>query len=99
MPSFLSFLPEFPVLSGNFEKRAHLSRCHAKLSLSSCAQTHNEICRRKEQTVLEQVLPDAAILRLARTSAENLRQSDELHFISDSLARLTSFLYTTGSPR
>lgn len=40
--SFLVF-PNLPFPREISGKRAHLSRCHAKLSLPSRPQTHNEI--------------------------------------------------------
>ena len=60
------FFPESSVSAGNSGKRAHLSRCHAKFPLPSCPQTHDEVRRRKEQIVAEQVLLEAAISRPAR---------------------------------
>ena len=75
----VSFLPEFLVLSGNSGRRAHLSRCHAKLSLPFCPQTHNVICRRKEQTELEQVLPESAIPCLTRMEHPLHDQKGMLH--------------------
>ena len=65
-PYFSLFFPNLPFYRENSGKWAHLSRCHAKFSLPSRPQTHNEICRRKEQIVLQKILPKSAIPRPAR---------------------------------
>ena len=57
---FSLFFPNLPFHRENSGKWAHLSRCHAKFSLPSRPQTHHEICRRKEQIVLQKVLSDTA---------------------------------------
>ena len=65
-PYFSLFFPNLPFHRENSGKWAHLSPCHAKLSLPSRPQTHNEIRRRKEQIVLQKVLPESAIPCLGR---------------------------------
>ena len=65
-PYFSLFFSNLPFHRENSGKGAYLSRCHAKFSLPSRPQTHNEIYRRKEQIVLQKVLSDTAIPRLAR---------------------------------
>ena len=59
-PYFSLFFQNLPFHRENSGKWAHLSRCHAKFSLPSRPQTHHEICRRKEQIVLQKVLSDTA---------------------------------------
>ena len=82
-PYFFRFFPNFPFYRENLGKRAHLSRCHAKFSLPSRPQTHNEICRRKEQIVLQKVLPDTAIPRLARMKQTLHDQKRMLHLTAN----------------
>ena len=61
-PYFSLFFPNLPFYRENSGKWAHLSRCHAKFSLPPRPQTHNEICRRKEQIVLQKVLPKETLI-------------------------------------
>ena len=67
-PYFSLFFPNLAFHRENSGKWAKLSRCHAKSSLPSRPQTHNEICRRKEQIVLQKVLPKEALINSAPPS-------------------------------
>ena len=82
-PYFFRFFPNFPVYQENSGKWAHLSPCHAKLPLLSCPQTHNEICRRKEQIELQKVLPESAIPCFTRMEHPLHDQKRMLHFAAN----------------
>ena len=82
-PCFSLFFPNLPFEREISKKRAHLSRCHAKLSLSSRPQTHNEIRRRKEQIVLQKVLPKSAIPHPARMEHPLHNEKRMLHLAAN----------------
>ena len=80
---FSLFFPNLPFHRENSGKWAHLSRCHAKFSLPSHPQTHNEIRRRKEQIVLQKVLPESAIPYLGRMKYPLYNQEWMLHLAAN----------------
>jgi len=59
-----------------------------KIPLPSCPQTHDEIRRRKEQIVLQKVLPDTAIPRLARMKQPLYNQEWMLHLAANRSFRM-----------
>ena len=87
-PYSFRFFPNFPFYRENSGKRAHLSRCHAKLSLPSRPQTHNEIRRRKEQIVLQKVLPESAIPCLTRMKQTLHNEKRMLHLAANRSFRM-----------
>ena len=87
-PYFSLFFPTLPSHRENSGKWAHLSRCHAKFSLPSRPQTHNEICRRKEQIVLQKLLPKSAIPRPARMKQPLYNQEWMLHLAANRSFRM-----------
>lgn len=87
-PYFSLFFQNLPFHRENSGKWAHLSRCHAKFSLPSRPQTHHEICRRKEQIVLQKVLSDTAIPHLARMKQPLYNQEWMLHLAANRSFRM-----------
>ncbi len=82
-PYFSLFFPNLPFHRENSGKWAHLSHCHAKFSLPSRPQTHHEICRRKEQIVLQKVLSKSAMPRPARMKQPLYNQEWMLHLAAN----------------
>lgn len=96
-PYFSLFFPNLPFHLENSGKWAHLSRCHAKFSLPSRPQTHNEICRRTEQIVLQKILPKSAIPRPARMKQPLYNQEWMLHLAANRSFRMLDLPFSIRS--